>query len=66
VNRHSGMLLAVFGKKALLTVNMLACLYLLKVPVEVKKLPLWTVFRPLPITASSSFLLGTLQDSKVR
>ena len=40
VNRHCGMLLGVFGRKALLTLNMLACLYPLKAPVVVKKQPL--------------------------
>ena len=38
-HRHSGMLQAVFGRMALLMVNMLAYLYLLRVPVEVKKIP---------------------------
>ena len=38
-HRHFGMLQAVFGRMALLMVNMLAYLYLLRVPVEVKKIP---------------------------
>ena len=59
------MLLAVFGKLVLLTLNMLDCSYLLAVLVEVKKKPFIAVFRPSPITVLSSFLLGMLQDSKV-
>ena len=65
VNRHSGMLLAAFGKMENSTVNMLACLYLLGALVEVKNLLFSTFFRPSRITVSFTSLMDMLQGSPV-